>query len=204
MAEEPLDPDVAMVLLQEQERRVRTALDPGLPLTLLVWGIAWSVGFGSIWWQVRAQTLYQGPQGAVAGLFAALLTSAGIFTAWRTQRAIAGIAGETARRGRLFGISWCAGLIALFVSFTALGRAGATPSVLGVLGVCGPLLVVGLMHLFGAAAFGSRVMAVLGGWLLVLAASLGYAGPVAAAGLTALLAGGGFLVAAAFAARGVR
>ena len=201
MVEGQLDPAAALALLESQERRVRAALDPGLALTFLTWGMAWLVGFGSIWWQVREQSPYLGPQGAVAGLFAVLLTAAAIFTGWRTQRAVAGIGGESARRGRLYGLAWLAGPLALFATFAALGRAGAAAPVLGVLGACGPLLVVGLMYLFGAACFGSRPMGVLGAWLLVLAACIGFTGPVIAAGLAALLAGGGFLVTAAVVAR---
>lgn len=201
MSDSQFDPAEAMALLGHEERRVRAALDPGLPLTFLAWGVAWLVGFGGIWWQVRGQEPYTGPQGVTAILFAVLLTAAAIFTGWRTQRAVAGIGGKSARRGHLFGAGWFAGFLALFAILGALSRLGATADVMGVLGVCGPLLVVGLMYLFGAACFGSQPMAGLGSWMLALAAGLGFAGPVTAAGLAALLAGGGFLLTALVATR---
>lgn len=204
MADRNLDPAEAMALLEGQERRVRRALDPGEGFSYLMWGAAWMIGFGVIWWQVFGQDPYTGPGRLAAGLFAILLTAAAVLSGWRTQRALAGIGGESARRGRLYGLGWSAGLLALFAILAALGRVDAPAPVLGVLGVCGPLLVVGLMYIFGAACFGSRSSAALGVWLLVLAAVVGFTGPVVAAGLAALLGGGGFFVAAVLAGRGLR
>ena len=80
----------------------------------------------------------------------------------------------------------------------ALGNAGATPGVLGILGVTGALLVVGLMYLFGAALWGVRPMGALGCWLLVLAAGVGFAGPVTATLAGSVLGGGAFLATAAW------
>lgn len=204
MADRDLDPAEAMALLEGQERRVRRALDPGVGFSYLVWGTAWVIGFGAIWWQALGQNPYAGPGPLVAGLFAVLLTAAAVLSGWRIQRASAGIGGESARRGRLHGLGWSVGLLALFAILAALGRVGAPAPVLGVLGVCGPLLVVGLMYIFGAACFGSRSSAALGVWLLVLAAVVGFTGPVVAPGLAALLGGGGFFVAAVLAWRGLR
>lgn len=105
-------------LLEAQARTVRAALDVRLPEQLAAWGVAWLVGLGAMWLEVRAQHPYLS------------------------------------------------------------------------------LLVAGLMYLFGAALWGVRPMAVLGGWLLVLTAGVGVAGPVAATLLGAVLGGGAFLATA--------
>lgn len=194
--DQPFDAAAALAVITSQERRVRAALDVRLHESLLAWGLALGVGLGVIWWQVRDQRPYAGPPGWALALLGVLLIAAMALTGIRTAQASAGVGGDADWRGRVFGLGWGLGFLAHFALIGALGRAGAEPEVLGIFSTCGSLAVAGLMYLFGAAAWGSRPMAVLGAWLLLVAASAGFAGPVGAAGLAALLAGSGFVVVA--------
>lgn len=198
MSDDRFDPAEARWLLGAQERTVRQALDVRLPEQLASWGLAWFVGLGAIWLQVRGQQPYVGPGPAAAIVFAALLALVGVVTGRLTWSATSGIGGNAGRQGSLYGAGWGLGFAALWGLLGALGNAGATPGVLGILGVTGALLVVGLMYLFGAALWGVRPMGALGCWLLVLAAGVGFAGPVTASLAGSVLGGGAFLATAAW------
>lgn len=191
-----LDPADALRLLDDQERSVRRALDVRLHEQLAAWGVAWLVGLGLIWWQVRGQRPYAGPTALGGVVFGVLLVLAGAVTGWRTWQATSGIGGDAGWQGTIFGAAWGLGFLAHFGVIGALGRAGAGPEVIGILSVTGSLLIVGLMYLFGAASWGVRPMAALGGWLVLLASAVGFAGPVGATLLAALLGGGAFLLTA--------
>ena len=190
------DPAVAMALLTEQQRRIRSAFDVRLHESLAAWGLAWLVGPGGVWLQVRNQHPYEGPRGLTAAAFAGLLLLAGAHTAWRTVQATRGIGGPAGWRGAVYGARWGGGFLVLFSMLSAFARAGAPHEVTGTLGTCDALLVVGLMYLCGAALWGVRPMAALGGWLLALAVVAAFSFPVTAALLAAVLGGGGFLITA--------
>jgi len=198
VAEHPFAPAAAMELIAAQERRTRTSFDGHLDQVLAAWGVAWLFGLGALWFQVRGQSPYAGPQGWAPIVFASLLAAAASLTAWRTVQTTRGVGGDSGYRGMLYGYGWLLGFAAYFGIMGALAGAGASPAVLGVFGVVGPLLVTGLQYLVGAAILGARPMAALGGWLIVLAASIGFAGPVTALVLGAVLGGGGFLATAAW------
>lgn len=195
-APEEFDPADALRLLADQEAKVRAALDVRLHEQFAAWGLAWVFGLGVIWLQVRRQEPYAGPTAATAAFFGILLLIAGALTAVRTRQATAGISGSSDWQGSLYGVGWGLGFLAHFALAGALVRAGAPATAMGVQGVVGSLVVVGLMYLFGAAVWGVRPMAVLGAWLLIVAAGAGFAGPVTAALIGAVLGGGGFLAAA--------
>lgn len=175
--------------------RLGAVLGIGSVLAALV-TVAAAIGIGVIWLQERRQEPYAGPTAATAAFFGILLVLAGALTAVRTRQATAGISGSSDWQGSIYGFGWGLGFLAHFALAGALVRAGAPATAMGVQGVVGSLVVVGLMYLFGAAVWGVRPMAVLGAWLLIVAAGAGLAGPVTAALIGAVLGGGGFLAAA--------
>ncbi|GAA1788047.1 hypothetical protein [Nostocoides veronense] len=195
---EDFDPAEALALLQVQEDRVRVAFDTRLHEQLGAWGVALLVGLGGIWLQVRGQEPYVGPGAASGILFSVLLAAAAAVTAWRTQQATAGIAGASSWQGGLYGAGWALGFVGYFAILGAIARADAPPPAIGVFATCGPLLITGLMYLFGAALWGVRPMAALGAWLVLVASGAGFAGPVGAVLVGAVLGGGGLLVAASW------
>lgn len=196
-----LDPAEALALIESESGRVRRALDVRLPLQLFAWGVAWCVGFGVLWWDVRSQQPFTGPGVVAAVVFSVLLIAAATVTGVVTQAATRGRGGRSARQGRDLGIFWGAGFTAFFVFAGGIGSAGLDPEAAGLLFAGGSVVITGLAYLAMAAVFGGAVERTLGIWLLVLVAGGVWAGPVTLNLLIAVLGGGGFLVAAALARR---
>lgn len=193
------DPMQALRVADEQARRVRASLDVRLHEQFAVWGLAWLVGLGLMWLEIRTQSPYAGPTARSGVPFGVLLLIAGAFTGLRIRQATVGLGGaDEDWRGAMTGLGWGLGFLGYFGLSGALARAGAEPAILGIVGVVVPLLVVGLNYIFGAAVWGARPMGALGAWMLVLAAAAGFTGPVTATLLGAVLGGGAFLVAAAW------
>lgn len=115
-----------------------------------------------------------------------------------TRRATRGIGGDAAVQGLMFGLSWLVGFAALFAIQSGLARQGASAEVLGLVGAGGPMLVVGLVYLGGAAIWRDWTMFVLGAWLALLAAVGVMTGPVTLLLIDAVGGGVGFLLAAAW------
>ena len=93
-------------------------------------------------------------------------------------RATRGVRGGSETRGRMYGWSWLVGFGVLFGINAALRHAGAGPAVTGVLGAAGPVFVVSLIYVVGAAVWLDRVMFGLGVWLAAVAVVGGWTGPV--------------------------
>lgn len=195
-AASPLDPEAAAALIDGELVRTHAALDQRLHEQLAAWGVAWLVGLGLIWWQVRTQTPYTGPAGWPAAIFAVLLVLAMTLTGLRIGRATRGVRGDRSLRGALYGCTWLLGFAALYALIAALALTGATPEVVGLVATCGAMATTGLLFAAGAAVTGVRALMVLGVWLVLLAGIAGFTGPVTATAIEAIGGGGGLLVAA--------
>ena len=195
-----LDPSAAAALLKQAQDHARGEFAIKQPLLYAAWGVAWFIGTSAMWLSVRGQHPYRGPAGWSVAILIVLIVAAIAATVYITSRATWGVGGTSARQGTIFGLCWPAGFVALFLVEGALSHAGASASVMGVVGAVGPLLVTGLIYVTAAAMWVDWTMLVLGGWLLVVAAAGGWAGPVGALAVDALAGGGGFLAAAAFVA----
>jgi hypothetical protein len=79
----------------------------------------------------------------------------------------------------------------------ALFHAGASWSVIGIYGATAPMLVTGMAYAFSYALVANWSVCALGVWLIVVAATSGYAGPVGVWAVGALAAGLAFLLMAA-------
>lgn len=190
------DPAAAAAILDLESTRVRRAFDVRLTDQLAAWAVAWFVGLGLVWWQVSGQHPYAGPGTGVLVTLSVLMALAVLVTVHRIHRATAGIGGESARRGRIIGAVWGGGVVAGFLLVGAAAANGAEPRLIGVLVVCLQLLICGVLYVCSSALFGNRVLLLLGGWLILLGAVAGFAGPVAVAAIGAVGGGGGFLAAA--------
>lgn len=195
------DAAAALELIDAEGRRIRAALDPRLSWQLASWGLAWLIGAGALWLDVRDQRPYIGPGGLSAGLFMALLAIAGAVTGITVSRGTAGIGGRAARTGRRIGLVWGLGWISFMALGAALVTVGAPPVVAGVLFAAGAHLVTGLIYAMSGAVWDDPVQVWLGSWLIFLAAVAGFFGPVPVLLVEALGGGGGFLVAAWWARR---
>lgn len=196
-----MDPASALELIEAEGRRIRKALDPRLPWQLLSWGLAWLIGAGALWLDVRDQRPYVGPGGLSAGVFVALLAVAGLVTGVTVAQGTAGVGGRAARTGHRIGLVWGLGWLSFMACGAAVVKEGAAPAVAGVLYAAGAHLVTGLIYAMSGAVWDDPVQVWLGCWLTILAGIAGFFGPVGVLLVEALGGGGGFLVAAWWARR---
>lgn len=202
--DEFFDPASAARVLGGEGERVRAAFDVRVADQFAAWGVAWLVGLGLVWFQVRDQIPYRGPSTAVIVVLAVLMAAALVVTVDRVHRATVGMHGGTARRGRSYGVAWGCGVVAGLLMVVGAARSGAPPTVVGTLVVSSQLLIAGVLYACGAAVFGGRTKLGLGCWLILLAVVAAFCDPVVAAALGALGGGGGFLAAAAVSVRSSR
>lgn len=195
------DPADALALIETESARVRRSLDAHLPLPLLAWGLAWLIGFGALWFDVRSQDPFTGPGTVAAVLFAVLLVAAAVVTAVATSRATRGRGGVTARRARDLGLFWGLGFLAVLLLAAGIARVGIPPQAAALLFSGGSVVVTGLAYLATAATFGGTVEKVLGAWLLVVVGGGVWTGPTTLMALIAVAGGGAFLLAALVQAR---
>jgi hypothetical protein len=192
-----LDARQAAELLQRSADQARQRLTVNYTLIYAAWGVVWLVGCGAMWLSVLGQHPFRGAAGWAAAILGTGIGLAVIATGVTVGRATRGIGGVSARQGMMYGLSWPAGFAALFAIIGAAGHYGAGPEVTGVLGAAGPLVLVGLIYLLGAAMWLDRVMFWLGAWELLVAAVGAWTGPVGVLFTVAVAGGGGFLAAAA-------
>jgi hypothetical protein len=195
-----LDTRQAAELLQRSADHARARLMVNQPLIYGAWGLAWLIGCGAMWLSVLGQHPFAGAAGWASAVLGAGIFLGIVATAIATGRASRGVGGVSARQAMMYGLSWPVGFAALFTLIGAVGHFGASPTVMGVLGAAGPLVVVGLIYMVAAGMWLDWVMFWLGGWELLVAAIGAWTGPVGVLLMDAVAGGGGFLVAAALVA----
>ncbi len=201
MAEDDLlDTRQAAELLRRSADHARQRLMVNQPLIYGAWGVAWLIGCGAMWLSVLGQHPFRGAAGWASAVLGTGIALAIVATAITTGRAGRGVGGVSARQGMMFGLSWPVGFAALFSLIGAVAHFGASPSVMGVLGAAGPLVVVGLIYMVAAGMWLDRIMFWLGAWELLVAAVGAWTGPVGVLLMDAVAGGGGFLAASALVA----
>lgn len=194
--EEPLDVRSAADLLRQTEQNAREALTVRMSVVYAAWGVAWMVGLFGMWLSVRDQHPYLGPSAVSSAVFGVLMLTAVVLTIAVVVRAAGGVRGGSEIRGRMYGWSWMVGFAAIFAVDAALRHAGASPAVTGVMGVAGPVLVVGLIYLVGATIWLDWAMFGLGVWLGAVAVVGAWTGPVHILLVVAVAGAAGFFTAA--------
>jgi hypothetical protein len=207
--EPTLDAAETLRLIRAQQDRAREATEPDTRLLCLAWGVAWLVGYLCLWTSALrtaddpgAQRLTNSAGQVVGGqpepwafwVFSGLIAAAVVFTIVHSVARTAGTRGVSARTGAMYGWSWMLGFVTLGFVLGGLARAGASSEVMALASNALACLVVGLLYLGGAAAFGDRGLFLLGLWILLVAAVATYAGLPLTYLVMALLGGGGFLV----------
>jgi hypothetical protein len=196
--DEGFDTRAAAALIRSTTENTRRSLDVRVPQLYAGWGVAWLVGLGAMWLSVRNQVHYSGPSAASAILLGVLLVAAVILTIYSIIRATRGIQGQSARQGTMFGFAWPIGFALCYALEGGLAHAGASGTVLGLVGAAGPLLVTSLIYLVGSAIWLDMAMFTMGAWLAVVAAVGVWTGPVTVLLVNAVAGGGGFLVMAGY------
>jgi len=190
----------AAAIMAESEKQARRRLRPDYRVTFAIWGVLWLVGYGITWLVVRGQHPVSGP--APATFAATVLISALVAAATVEQaRDESGVRGRSVTLRRIFFASFLLGFAGMFTLEGTLARAGASRPVLIVFEAAAPILVIGLLYLARSAAGLDWPVAVLGAWMVVVAAVSGYAGPRAVWGIDALAVGLAFLATAALLTR---
>lgn len=192
-----MDARGAAAIMQEARERAQHELRVSYRLLFAAYGLLYLVGYGTVWLSVRGQRPYHGPTGAALGVLTLLVVVAVVVTVIVVGRAFTGVGGWSARQRRTALLSYATGLAGVYLLESALYHAGASWSVIGVYGATAPMLVTGMAYAFSSAFLTNRSVFGLGIWLIVVAATSAFAGPVGVWAVGALAAGLAFLLVAA-------
>ena len=195
------DPQAAMDLLTDTERRTGRALDVNGAVLYGAWGIAWLIGYLAIWLSVHGHAVYQQPAAWAFSVLGVSMVAALVATGLTIGHAVHGVTGVSSSSGNMYGWTWLLGFVSLYAMLAGLSRAGASDEVIGLFASAGPVLVVSLMYLVGGALWRDRMMFAVGGWLVLVNVVAVIVGVVPFGLIMGLAGGGGFLVAAALEAR---
>ena len=201
---ERFDPQAAMNLLTDTQRRTGRALDVNGAVLYGAWGMAWLIGYLAIWLSVHGHPVYQPPAAWAFIVLGVGMLAALVVTGVTIGRAVRGVTGVSSSSGNMYGWAWLLGFVGLYAMMAGLGRAGASDEVIGLFASAGPVLVVSLLYLVGGALWRDRMMFGVGGWLALVNVVAVIAGVGPFGLIMGLAGGGGFLVAAALEAHGRR
>jgi hypothetical protein len=189
-------PEETLRLIEEQQaatvRRLR-----GNPLLLYVpWGIAWLIGFTCFFLHYGLDGVPYAPISQPQALTVLMITQmlAGAAAAYEITRMSSGVRGAISAKGAMYGYSWFAGMAVMTV--TAIRFSPMLPiAEAGLLWAATSLLVVGVLYMTGGAIYMDWRMFFIGVWVHAVNATGVLLGPGWHALLTALLLGGGMIVA---------
>jgi hypothetical protein len=194
--DEELDLRRAAAIMQEARERALHELRARYPPVFAIWGLVLMIGYGAIWLSVLGQHPYTGPTPLSLLALTLLLAVGAVTTVIIVGRALTGIGGASAAQRRVHYLALTAGLVGTFALEGALAHAGASDSLIGVYGAVAPMLMTGAIYTASPAIWQDWSTRALGAWLVVVAASSAYAGPVGVWGVAGLLAGLGFIAVA--------
>lgn len=163
----------AAVVLDHSERRAAAALEVPTAGLLAVWGGALVVGHLAIWWGVRGQDPYTGPEGWSLAVLGVLLGLALVATVATVARAAHGVSGVSAVAGRSYSLSWAFAFAAFGALVSGLDRLDPTPEVVSLVVSVVPLVLVATIYAAAAPLWGRSAPAGLttGGLLAATAAT---------------------------------
>ncbi|GAB3158604.1 hypothetical protein GCM10027059_03630 [Myceligenerans halotolerans] len=178
-------------MIDDQQERTRSGLEPDARLLYLAWGAAWMTGYLAMWF-----TSQDGgrPANWAGWTLAVAITAAMVFTMVHSIRRTSGTRGTSARVGAMYGWGWMLGFLTLWAILNGLIRAGAGEEMIAIAANGIASLIVGLMYLGGGMVFQENGLYALGVWMLVTAAVATLVGLPGTNLVMALLGGGGFLV----------
>ncbi|RPF23282.1 hypothetical protein [Myceligenerans xiligouense] len=188
--DDALDAAARLRMIDDQQERARSGLEPDARLLYLAWGVAWLVGYLAMWFTSRDGSR---PAGWAGWLLALAIVAAMAFTMVHSIRRTAGTRGVSARVGAMYGWGWMLGFVTLWAILNGLIRAGAGAELIALAANGIACLIVGLMYLGGGMVFQENGLYALGVWMLVTAGAATYAGLPGTNLVMALLGGGGFL-----------
>lgn len=187
-----LEVSQAAAIMQEARERALHELRARYPVVFVTWGLVLMFGYGAIWLSVLGQRPYVGPAPWSLLVLTLLLAAGAVTTVIIVGRPLTGIGGASVAQRRVHYLALTAGLVGVFALEGALAHAGASDSLLSVYGATAPMLMTGVVYAASPALWQDWSTRALGAWLVIVAASSAYAGPVGVWGIAGLLAGVGF------------
>ena len=184
---EAFDPREAARLLARTRRDARRQFDPSPPWMTACMGAVILAAYSALWFSVRGQDPYQGPNlGVIALVYTAVAVAIAVSTTVY-RRATAGVSGPSIRLQQAEGVATVVSFLGSPVLQGALQAQGASQAIVyGVIPAAAPLLIVGTTVLGIAAGKGDwpqcgAALAVVAGG--VVAAFVGPSGAWLAAGI---------------------
>ncbi|MET8992532.1 hypothetical protein ABZW49_44405 [Nonomuraea wenchangensis] len=194
--ERPPTPEETLRVIEAQQAAAARHIYIDPLLLYLPWGVAWLVGFTALFLHIGLDGRSYAPisQGAAVSLLTAAQLVAGAVAAYGITRANRQVRGTTRDRGSMYGWTWFAGLslaAVLDVRLSPLVPAAESQLLWG-----GSMLtIVAVLYMAGGAVWSSRQMFSVGVWTAAVNLLGILLGPGWHALLTAVLLGGGFIVA---------
>jgi hypothetical protein len=171
-AESPLSPAAAFAVLTDQQNIVASRFGRSTRIITVAWGVAWLLGFLSIWLMDSGLPAIALPVWLGWTIFAALFAGAVVVSAAVSIRGGRGIRSNAgnAFAGTIYGITWILSILAINVFGAGLISHGLNQNLADLFYPSAYTLVVGLMYLSAAAIWRVGQMFVAGVALVVLAA----------------------------------
>lgn len=173
--------------------RIGERLGPDSRILYGAWGLAWLLGYGTLWFTSRDGGA---PPTWAFVVFAGALAAAGVVTAVHIARRAGGVRGASADAGTMYGLTWPVAFIATGIMLGALSQAGLTGEQMALVSNGFTVLVVGALYMAGGAMYRDRAWFVLGVWITLVVA-VGTLLGVPYLFLVMSLAGGGVMLVAA-------
>lgn len=164
----PNDAAEGLAIIDAQLELTRKRSEPDARMLLTYWGVAWVVGYLSLYVTARDSSAHQ-PAVWSFIVFGVVIAAAIVLTIVHILRRTAGLHGVSARSGTMYGFSWTIGFIGIYLINSGLLRAGASDEVMALAWTALPVFLVGILYLAGAALWQTTVMYVLGTWFVLLA-----------------------------------
>lgn len=194
--EAPVSASESLRLIQAQQGDAARSLSPDPRLIYWPWGLAWGIGFGLLF-------LRHGPDERVRVDLPAslplitlyvLMVIAFVVSGVAGARANRDVSGDSASRGRKYGLTWFAGFAGVTVLCIHFSRLLPPPEV-GLLWAAASVGLVGILYLAGSAIWQSHDLFFLGLWLTISNIAGVLAGPGWHSLIISVAGGGGLLVA---------
>lgn len=187
-------PAEALAAIRDSQDKVRKQTQVSSTMLFTAWGIAFVIAFPALY--VGYDEQVQAPRAWAMIVLAVCIVSAMVFTGVHIARRTAGIRGQSARVGAMYGLSWPLSFLSAMAIFGAVGASGASPLVMSILTNSVSMLIVAALYMAGGALWQEWRMFALGAWFAIIAGAAAIVSPPNGYLVQAIAGGGGFLVAA--------
>lgn len=187
-------PAEALAAIKASQQAVRQQTQVSSAALFAAWGAAFVIAYTALYIGYDEQA--QMPRVWASIVLAVCVVTAIAFTAIHIARRTAGIRGQSARVGAMWGAAWLLSFLFASVIFGAVGAAGASPLVMSILTNAVSILIVAALYMAGGALWQEWRMFALGAWFAVIGAIAAIVAPPNGYLVQAIAGGGGFLVAA--------